>query len=200
MKIKNPGRLSFLSLLALSIFLLAACASGPRPEGQSLHPAEHGAKGYSSIGTDHLFEDENVRISIRHVKKGEAGAAPFFEGLLEKDYAVFKLAIENKSTGSVIYNTAYTVLTSDAGDYEKPLDFTDLYDIAGDDRALAGLKGKFYDLNATVAPGERMEKLLIFRPLSIEATEAGVAIKEIYIGTSTSRLSFPFAFKGDGPE
>ena len=197
---KKPVRLPLLSLIMLSAFLLAACASGPRPEGQSLYPAEHGDKGYSSVGRDHLFENEAVRISIRHIKKGEAGTGPFIDGLLEKDYAMFRLAIENKSEGSVIYNTAYTVLTSDSLDFKKPLDFTDLYDIAGASDSLAGLKGRFYDLNATVAPGERTSRLLIFKPLSIEAEKAAVAIKEIYIGTSTRALSFPFIFKGDGLE
>ena len=113
---------------------------------------------------------------------------------------MFKLTIENKSEGSVMYNTAYTVLTSDSGDYRKPLDFTDLYDISSDDNSLAGLKGKFYDLNATVATGERTSRLLIFKPLSDEAEKAAVAIKEIYIGTSTRALSFPFTFKGNGLE
>jgi len=197
---KKPVRLTLASLLLISIFLLSACASGPRPEGQSLYPAEQKEKGYSSVGRDHLFENEDVRISIRHVKKGEARSGPFFDTLLEKDYAVFSLTIENKGGGDVMYNTAYTVLTSDALDFRKPLDFTDLYDITGDDRALDGVKGRFYDLNATVAPGERTSRLLLFKPLSDKAEKAEVDIKEIYIGTSTRRLSFPFAFKGDGPE
>lgn len=99
-----------------------------------------------------------------------------------------------------MYNTSYTVLTSDALDYKKPLDFTDLYDITGGTGRLASLKGKFYDLNTTIAPGERTSRLLIFRPLSEEAEDAEVVIKDLYIGTKTRDLSFPFTFKNGTPE
>jgi len=199
-KTKRLFRPALLPLVLLVCAVLASCAGRPRPKGQSLYPAEHNEKGYSSVGRDNLFEDEDIRVYIRHLKKGETDAGPLLEKLIDGGYIVFRLTIQSKSRVRVMYNTAYTVLTSDEYDYRKPLDFTDLYDITDDYTALAPLKGRFYDLNTTVTPGEKVSKLLIFKSLDDKAETAGVVIKDLYIGTKTRDLSFPFVFRGEGTD
>ncbi len=140
-----------------------------------------------------------IRASVRHMRKDEAApGGAFIAGLLDKGYVIFNLTIENISGSKIIYNPAYTVLTNDSLDYRKPLDFTDLYDITGNEQEVSALKGKFYDVNVTIHPGDATSRLLIFRPMSGKAAKAEVAIKEIYIGTSTESISFPFEFREDG--
>jgi hypothetical protein len=190
----------FLAVCILSLLVLSACSHAPKPgPGSYLYPLPAvEQEGYATEGRSMAFESDAVKISVQQARKDEAHGK-FIAGLLEKDYVIFNVSIENKSAHRIIYNPAYTVLTTDSLDYKKPLDFTDLYDITGNEQELSGLKGRFYDLNVTLMPGEKTSRLLIFRPVSKEAAKAKVAIKEIYIGTTTERFSFPFAF-GDSAQ
>ncbi|MDP2689328.1 MAG: hypothetical protein Q8P48_04345 [Deltaproteobacteria bacterium] len=191
---------SFIFALIFSLLTLAACAPVPEAD-MSLYPSSGvELEGYGVNGRFAVFENESIRASVRHIRKDEAApGGAFIAGLLDKDYVIFDLTIENLSGSKIIYNPAYTVLTNDSLDYRKPLDFTDLYDITGDERELSSLKGKFYDVNVTVLPGDATSRLLIFKPISGKPAKAEVAIKEIYIGTSTETMSFPFEFREDGP-
>lgn len=182
----------------LCFLVLSACGHARPGTGMYLYPSPAAEQeGYATDGRSAVFESDAVKISVRQTRKDEAHG-PFIAGLLEKDYVIFNLSVENKSAHSIIYNPAYTVLATDSLDYRKPLDFTDLYDITGSEQELSDLKGRFYDLNVTLKPGEKTSRLLIFRPVSREAAKAGVAIKEIYVGTTTERFSFPFVFRGNG--
>lgn len=195
MKALNP----FLSALLICALALAACSSAPVAR-TALYPSYNAEQeGYTVNGRSIVFESESIKASIRHLRKDEeAPGGPFIAGLLDKGYVIFNLAIENTSSSTIMYNPAYTVLTNDSLDYRKPLDFTDLYDITGNERELYSLKGKFYDVNVMILPGQTASRLLIFRPVSGKAAKAEVAIKEIYIGTDTESMRFPFEFREDG--
>ncbi len=173
------------------LFVLASCA---HKGGTELYPDMGVGKGYSAIGRMETFENDALKIGMRQAVKNEP-SPQLVQELLKKKYVVMHLSIENKSEGKVIYNQSYTVLTDDALDYRKPLDYTDLYDIAENPGQLAEMKGKFYDLNVRLAPGEKTERLLIFPPLSKDATRVNLAVNEIYIGTGTISASFPFILK-----
>ncbi|MFQ5736583.1 MAG: hypothetical protein ACE5GY_06930 [Thermodesulfobacteriota bacterium] len=190
----NPRRA--LPLLLLCMTVLASCAHVPRgPKEQGyLYPAPDAGKGNRSVGSEAIFENDSVRMAIRQMRKDEP-AGVFIAGLLDRDYVIFRLSIENRGAEKIIYNPSYTVLTNGSLDYRKPLDFTDLYDIAGGTEKLRALRGRFYDVNVTVAPGTRTSRMLIFRPFSEGAQDAELAIKEIYIGTGTERMAFRFVMK-----
>ncbi|MBI5642521.1 MAG: hypothetical protein HY954_03490 [Deltaproteobacteria bacterium] len=145
-----------------------------------------------------VFEDKSVRITVSLFKSGTVGPA-LLDELLTSKYVLFRMDIDNMSKGKVMFNPGYAVLTDDELSYLKPLDFTDLYDIKGDSegalKSISELKGRFYDLDVTVMPGDKTSKLLIFKPLSKRMKKASLAIKEMYVGTDTLKAVFPFALK-----
>lgn len=188
----------FISFIAISI--LFGCTP-PKPKTDIyLYPVPNGPEGYSIASGEAVYENKSIKITVKQLRAGSV-ADPFIKSLIKKDYIVLRFTIDNRSGEKVIYNPVYTVLTDDEMDYRKPLDFTDLYDVAREEKGsteddsekkVAALRGKFYDVIVTIPPGEKTSRFLIFKPLSNEIKKADLAIKEIYIGTETERLSFPF--------
>lgn len=169
----------------------------PKPKTELLlQPSDKGPEGYLKSGAEGVYQNKSLKITASIIR-GANNAPALIGELLDKKYVIIRLDIENRSAGKVIYNPTYTVLSNDALDYRKPLDYTDLYDIKGSngENELAQLKGRFYDLTVTLLPGERSSRLLIFEPMSKDVKKAELTIKEIYVGTDTTRVSFPFEAK-----
>ncbi len=196
-------------LLAAFVPLIIAvsCSSPPKlPMTSELKPspADEDLPGYSAVADEGVYDNPAMRISARHLKtndgvyaKGESG---FITSLIEGDYVIIRLTIENKTPGSkIIFNPAYVALMDNAANYKKPLDYTDLYDIVKDTDetggSLTGVKGRIFDLTATVAPGAKTSKLLIFSPFMEDASKTELVIKNIYIGKNTVNVMFPFDVK-----
>jgi hypothetical protein len=172
---------------------------GPR----HLYPKEAGASGYSVTQGAAVFESNLIKITVRPLRPWEnATGSAFIEELLEKNYVILKMAIENRSREKTLYNPTHTSLMDNEMEYRKPMDYSDLYDaVRGREKGksregeLKGLKGLYYDLTATIPPGEAQSKLLIFPPLSEKGKRARLRIKELYIGTDTISISFPFSMR-----
>lgn len=186
-----------ISVIVLLVFF--GCAA---PKGKAyLFPDDNRLKGmYHKEGTDEgVFENGSIRVAVRRVKASDYEGSPLLKNLSDKKYVILSVGIENKSKLKAIYNPSMTVLTDDSMDYKKPLDYTDLYDaVIGDsalESGLSAMKGKFYDLALTLQPGEKTVKLLIFEPLSENTDKADLAMSDIYIGTETVNLRFPFLLK-----
>lgn len=162
-----------------------------------LYPAEALGSGYSREAERISYENGPVKISVRQVSETETEEGSLLKELSTKGFILLSVSIENRSPkNSLIFNPVHVALTDDAMDYKKPIDYTDLYDMAKDgEERINALKGKFYDLTETLPPGKSSSKLLIFGPLSEGVKTAELLIKEIYVGTSTLRLSFPFVMK-----
>ncbi|OGP14205.1 MAG: hypothetical protein A2052_01565 [Deltaproteobacteria bacterium GWA2_54_12] len=175
--------------LLLAAVLLTSCH--PKPKLAYLVPDTQGLAGYKARGSESIFENKALLASARQVRKGEV-SNPFLASLLEKDFVIISMKIENRSVSKAIYKPNYTALVN-AVDYLKPLDYTDLYELDGE--AADSLKGKFYDLDTTIPPGGSVAGLLIFTPVSKEAKKAAVQINEFYIGTQTMTFSLPFQLK-----
>lgn len=186
------------AFLLAGMILIAGCTPVPKSP-MHLFPDEKGQEGYYRLKDSGVFESKAVKISVSLLEKTNPGIDPMVSALLDKDFVVVRMDIVNYSPVRAMYNPAYTALMSDSFDYRKPLDYTDIYDmtanIPGFENGIAKLKGKFYDLNETVNPGEKSSKLLIFKPLSKDIKTAELSIKEVYIGTETIRLTFPFVLK-----
>lgn len=202
MKIKATVK----TLLIAAIFLASAasCSSPPKlPMTSELKPSppDEDLPGYSVASDEGAYDNAAIRVSARHLKstdgvyaKGESG---FITSLIEGDYVLIRLTIENKTPGSkIIFNPAYVALMDNAANYKKPLDYTDLYDIVKENdetgRTLTGIKGKMFDLTTTIAPGAKTSKLLIFNPFMEDASKAELVIKNIYVGKDTVNVMFPF--------
>lgn len=186
--------LKFLVLLASFFPMLASCTPEPKV-AMVLRPDEPMAAGYERTSEDAVFTSEKVTLKARQVKRGSPEVEGYLGELAEKGYVLIRLEIENRSDVKVIFNPVYAALMNETFYYEKPLDFTDLYDIKGGMEGLGALKGKFYDLSETVAPGRKVSKLLIFKPLEKDMVKAGLSIKDLYIGTDYIKVYFPFVLK-----
>lgn len=205
MKLKTT--LKILLIAATLLSAAASCSSPPKlPMASELKPSppDEDLPGYSTASDEGVYDNAAMRISASHLKsvdgvyaKGESG---FITSLIEGDYVLIRLTIENKSSGAkVIFNPAYVALMDNAANYKKPLDYTDLYDIVKDKdetgRTLTGIKGRMFDLTTTIAPGAKTSKLLIFNPFMEDASKAELVIKNIYIGKDTVNVMFPFGVK-----
>ncbi len=186
----------FFCLLLLLSYGCASTYEGPL----QLRPAEKAEEGYTQRADEWIYSDKSVIIRVSHVSKGVGGpkSSVLIDELHERGYLLLKMDIRNDSKAKVIYNPALTALKDDTFGYKKPLDYTDLYDLTGDDAGLTGLsgfKGVFYDLSVTLGPGERTSGLLAFRPLDKKTRNAEVVIKNLYVGKDILDVRFPFVLK-----
>ena len=195
-------------VLVVSI-LLAGCSLSKRdarPERLYLEPVARDSEGYDRNGEAAVFENEDIKVTLRPL--GECCGRKddgFLKELFDSNYVILSMEIENRSSKRVIYNPSHTMLLVGALDLKKPLNYTDLYDIVSrnkeyalPERRLSSLRGRFYDLNTRVPPGDRTSRLLIFHPLAKESrpgTKAVLRINEFYVGTDTMRLVFPLRVK-----
>ena len=197
---KNGKPLLF---LAFFLFLSGCAASGPL----YLYPEKHRATGYHQSGERSVFENVSVKISLERIKGlSEREKNPVIQKLLDENFVLLGMDIENRSGHKIIYTPSHTSLITGAMGYEKPVDYTELYYIlrgkgeeAAAETQIASLRGKFYDSNTQVFPGEKVSKILIFKPLEKDTTggSATLTIKELYVGTDTIDLAFPFSVRAD---
>lgn len=183
-----------MKITRILFLLLAACfltSCQPKPKLAYLVPEAQGLAGYKARGSESIFENKSLLASARQVRKNEASNL-FLASLLEKDFVVISMTIENRSASKAIYKPNYTTLTN-AVDYLKPLDYTDLYELG--EEAADSLKGAFYDLDIVIPPKGSVAGLLIFTPVSKEAKKAAVEVREFYVGTETMTFSLPFQLK-----
>ncbi len=136
------------------------------------------------------YENKAVSASARQIRKGEADG--FLAALLDKDFTVIVMRIENRSDMRAIYKPNYTALVNTV-DYLKPLDYTDLYEFGGE--AVDSMKGKFFDLDSSIPAGGSTAGLLIFTPLSKEGRKAVLEVREYYVGPEAFSFTLPFQLK-----
>ncbi len=167
-----------------------------------LQPIEPRSSEYSIVGGRLIMEDKNMSVTIHQLRSCcNSKKRNLLNELFDNDYVLMRLTIKNKSKKRITYNPSYTFLLAGKMDYKKPLNYTDLYDIvsAKDDGIfpeikLSRLRGRYYDLNTSIAPGGRESKILIFRRLSKNSKNSKALLKmnEIYIGTKTRSISYLF--------
>lgn len=204
---KRPSCLIPALITAIVLSAVQGCVHKPDVK-LFMYPDDKGSEGYRRKAEQGVFENKSIRVSVRKIGESDEGSAQeVIAHLLKKDYLIFRMEIENISRHRAIYNPSFTAFTDDAMDYGTPIDYTDLYDMAegvwekgekdADKKAFSmkGLKNLFYDLSTTIPPGAKTSKLLIFKPISKDCTKAALTLSELYIGTETIRVIFPFVFK-----
>ena len=148
------------------------------------------------------MENKNMKVTVHQLRSCCAGKKrTFINELFERDFVLVQMTIKNKSKKRITYNPSHTYLLAGKMDYKKPLNYTDLYDILSmkDDGVLpeiklSKLRGRYYDLNTSVAPGGRVSKVLIFRKLTKNSNKSKAILKmqELYIGTKTRSMTYLF--------
>ena len=180
---------------SLAALFLASCASGPKGP-RHFYPSDMALSGYAKKETRWVYEDKSVRVLVSPPGEELAQEGSFAAELAKKGYVLVRVDIENLSGKKIYYNPSLTTLTDDSMSYRKPLDYTDFFEMTREDprmeKRLAAEKNRFYDTAANVPAGSSVSKSLVFAPLSKNAWSAEVQIKDIYIGTDTISLRFPF--------
>jgi hypothetical protein len=174
----------------------------PIKKALRLHPIEPTGSDYSLVNGFHIMNNKDFKVTLRQLRYCcGASKENLLNELFEKDYLLIRMTIKNKSKKRITYNPSHTFLLAGKMDYKKPLNYTDLYDILSkkDDGVLpeiklSRLRGKYYDLNTSVAPGGTVSKLLLFRPMVKNSKRSKVILKmgEIYIGTKTRSMIYLF--------
>ncbi|VAV83760.1 hypothetical protein MNBD_DELTA01-532 [hydrothermal vent metagenome] len=167
-----------------------------------LQPIEPRSSEYSMVRGRLIMENKDMSVTIHQLRSCcNYKKNNLLDELFEKDYILMQLTINNKSKKRITYNPSHTFLLAGKMDYKKPLNYTDLYDIVSEKEdevlpeiKLSRLRGKYYDLNTSVAPGGRESKILIFRKLSKNSKKSKAILKmnEIYIGTKTRSITYLF--------
>ncbi|MBI2412160.1 MAG: hypothetical protein HYV24_03015 [Deltaproteobacteria bacterium] len=181
---------------ALIVFLvIAGCSSTPKTG--ALLPVDDMGAGYHRESDESVFENDSISVRVRAVKDG--GGVAILDELIKLKYAVFNMEIVNRSKVRIQYDPSTTLLTDDESSYLKPIDYTDLYDLKagaeGGEQELSKMRGRFYDVSTTLSPGEKVSKLLIFKPFGEGMEEAELAVRDIYIGTEPIDATFRFEVK-----
>ncbi len=189
---------------ALCLLIVATILSGcaQKPTGPLyLHPAFSPDPRYSVKSGGAVFKDNRIRVWARPVSRAE-GLPALLKRLIDEDYRIFVLGIENISNEKVIYNPSRTALMDNALGYRKPLDYTDLYmsERNKDMGLVHELRGRFYDLDVTLAPGEKVSRYIIFKPVAEGSTKAVLVLKALYIGTDTVDVKLPFTLEPEKEE
>src|SRR3990172_8529920 len=118
---KNGKPLLF---LAFFLFLSGCAASGPL----YLYPEKYRATGYHQSGERSVFENVSVKISLERIKGlSEREKNPVIQKLLDENFVLLGMDIENRSGHKIIYTPSHTSLITGAMGYEKPVDYTELY-------------------------------------------------------------------------
>ena len=167
-----------------------------------LHPAKYRMEGYTRNADQWVFKDDNINIRVFHVRAGGGGpdarVSILVDELHEREYLLLRVVIRNDSDFDIIYNPALTTFKDGVLGYKKPLDYTDLYGIFAKDAARGDLRDYsklFYDLSATIRPGERSSKLLAFKPTDKGARKGKLVIKNLYVDKGIIDVSFPFILR-----
>ena len=189
--------------IAAILACLWGCASTPE-EPVFLVAAETGPEGYTIKDGAWSFETKQIRASGKPLRPEELADEPDVIGILAaKNYIVVRMEIENISPSKLIFNPAYVTLMTDADDYKKTLDYTDIYTILAGGEQEGGtnptLKQPIYDLTLTLGPGDKVSRLLIFSPVDVDAESASLMINNIYVGKSDISITVPL-LKYEKPE
>lgn len=184
--------------IALLLSVSGGCASDPAGRLQ-LVPDGPDAGAYRMEGERWIYEEDGVVMKAGPYDAGAEGDGdPLVQDLLDRGFVLLLLGIENSADGKVIYNPSLTSLMDSSLGYGKPVDFTELYEMFLDGEESGMLDGygkRFYDLSVTVRPGQRTERILVFRPLESKAKRAELVIKNVYAGDEIIDVRFPFVIR-----
>ncbi len=188
----------YLLIMFIGTTLISGCSTPPK-RPTYLVPTYGVSKDYKALGSRATFEKDNLVISLKTLSPDDGVKGETLSALKENHYIFMELTFMNKSEKRVTYNTSFTSLQGAQFDYRKPLNFTDLYSIVvgkahdlSKEKDLKKLKDKYYDHMTRIPPKESVTKYLIFRPNEKETTKAVLIMGEIYMGTKTLSVVFPF--------
>lgn len=200
-----------LNIFLLTIFTIVTSCAGKKNVIEvrpTLYPSPVALEGYITNNKDSaMYIADDYKVQIKLVKNSELPKNNLLiTRLMEKEYFFVELTLISIN-GKIIYKPSFTRIRTDAGDSLKPMDYTDLYDFeqfnftgVPGEVGLRDLRGKYFDNEVTIYPGNSVKRLLIFKPIDFDAKSAKFSINEMYYGTknygdTVAELIFPLITK-----
>lgn len=190
---------------AFAVLVLQSCAPTLTGHSVLLHPVPPERDGYAMNQGALIFESDDVKVTARpvdwRVVAKECGAPgkvnPFGEGESLSQFIFFSLRFDNKSAkDSITFNPMGSSISLAESDTFGPLNITDIYiqsPGASDLEARAkAFKETSYDAITTVAPGESVEKYLVFATLEGRIKRTTLLLDDVYHGFNGNTWSFDF--------
>jgi len=190
--------------VALAAFV-AACAAkltGPL----LLHPVPPTAEKYSLSQGAIVFAGPDFSVSARpwdyrlvaeeFRRSGEQ--CPFGENDAEVGrFLFFRVLLANRSARTLVFNPLRASLLRQGEAPLIPLENSDLFAFAGEDRAGAEARGKAFrrvsfDITATIRPGQTLERYLVFRSPDEALKHIVLELDDLWLDTKSFGLKFVF--------
>lgn len=185
---------------------LAACAPARQPGPLLLHPVPPPVEGYSLAQGAIVFAGPDFTVSARpwdyrlvaQELAAGGGPSPFGDGEEGAGRFLFvRLRFENRSTRTLVFNPLRASLLQEGEGPLVPLENSDLFAFAGEDLPGAEARGRTFrriafDGAATVRAGETLERLLVFATPEQMKREVGLALDDLWAGSTSYDLRFPF--------
>jgi hypothetical protein len=204
-------------LLVLAVLLAAGVDSGPRAgagattgERFRIVPGPYLKKGSDAPAPSTArVVVRGVALSVEHLEPAERAAFihainpnardPFAAPPGEPErYNAFRVELDNQSSGDMTFQPGNTLLMTERGDQQGPIDLTDVYRYAalaevGDPQAVMDRTAPFiFDLSTTIPQGGRLARLLIFGSLPARWKQLNLLFSFLQIGKESPSVSIPF--------
>jgi len=185
-----------LGVLAAGVLLWAGgCSRQAVP--LRLSPSGEGERlwGESSVG--------KLRLRVRQVEadelrlSGSKAESKFVAAVEEGRYVVLVLQVENTGAEPVNFSLHMALLRGEGAEVRRMLDFTEIFWEAREEFSELGPLVSKLSLNTfRLAPGEKVERFLVFSGLSLEMKEVRLELPETLVGSEFYDLVFSFTCRG----
>lgn len=199
-------------LLATAAFATLAACAAKKPLGPLLlHPVPPTVENYSLTQGAIVFAGPDFTVSARPWDyrlvasefSGPGEACPFGDtDAAVGNFLFFRVRLENKSTGTLVFNPLRSSLLRKDEAPLVPLETSDLLMFAGDEAGGAEARGRAFrrvcfDSTASVRPGQALERYLVFRAPKETTKQLVLAVDDLWLGSKSFDLKFTFeAFPG----
>ncbi len=187
--------------LLLAVFLLfTGCADASRIAEQEPREGlkhEYEAGVVRSVEPDLVVEGqylspEMTDLYFSYFRDGK------YENPFTKEFLVFSVSIENKGTGRLSFDPRMAVLMSTTGAPMSSRDYTSIYaefelaaldDVPG---RMAAFRETCFDSHVTIAPGEKVQRLLVFTRDKDMEKDAALTLGGLYMDHKSSTVKLVF--------
>jgi len=197
---------------ACALALACGCAGQKKPTGPLLlHPVPPAAEGYALVQGAIVYTGPGFTVSARpwdyrlvaeeFARAGDPN--PFGKDEAATGQFLFvRLRFENRTAKSLVFNPLRAMLTGNNEAPILPVENADLVAFADENLAAAEALARVFrrvsfDLTATVPAGGTLERYLVFRSPKEARKEILLRLDDLWLGSSSFDLVFPFeAFPG----
>ena len=188
----------------LALFLVAACSTPPdREDAGAAGEKKAAAVEYEGDTVRFITQDMMLEASYLSPERLSLYYSIFRGGYFPNPfppspYIVFSLTLENKSSQRLSFNPGMAFLITSLGEPFSAMGYVSLYtDLSAakvedvDDR-MEAFKASCFDTAVNIEPGERMQRLLVFKRKKNVKDSASLVLRNLYLGKDVKTALFDF--------